>query len=145
MTATVSDKAGNPASADHGWRWTSLRRISPLIPSQAMTYQRHRTWSGACHQRNQHGRGAGDVVTVNLNGKNYTTTLDVPVTGASAFRRWMSRRWQREPDHYRQPERSRGQQRQHYPYVTVDLSGPMLTISTVSGDDTLIMRRKPRI
>ncbi len=89
VTATVSDKAGNPASADHALRWTLPRRISPLTPSRAMTSSRYRTRAGAGGERHQHGRGGSDVVTVSLNGKNYTTTLDASVTGTSVSRRQM--------------------------------------------------------
>ena len=36
------------------------------------------------------GGEAGDVITITLNSKTYTTTLDAPATGASAFRQQTS-------------------------------------------------------
>lgn len=95
VTATVSDKAGNPASADHALAVDVTAPdltinivagddiINTIEHGQALVVSGTST-----------GAAAGDVVTVNLNGKNYTTTLDAPVTGAWVFRRLMSRRWQ---------------------------------------------------
>ncbi|MEJ1812907.1 Ig-like domain-containing protein, partial [Escherichia coli] len=81
---------------------------------------------------------AGDVVTVTLNGKNYTTTLDasgnwsvgIPAadvtalaTGSQIITASLSDR--------------AGNSDSATHNVTVDLSGPTLTINTVSGDDII--------
>ncbi|EII4853565.1 Ig-like domain-containing protein [Escherichia coli] len=84
------------------------------------------------------GAAAGDVVTVTLNGKNYTTTLDafgnwsvgIPAadvtalaTGSQTITASLSDR--------------AGNSDSTTHNVTVDLSGPTLTISTVSDDDII--------
>ncbi|EMA4625137.1 Ig-like domain-containing protein [Escherichia coli] len=84
------------------------------------------------------GAAAGDVVTVNLNGKNYTTTLDasgnwsvgIPAgdvtalaTGSQTITASLSDR--------------AGNSDSATHNVTVDLSGPTLTVNTVSGDDII--------
>ena len=77
VTATVSDKAGNPASADHA---LAVDVTSPDLTINtvagdgiinAIEHGQALVVSGTST-----GAAAGDVVTVNLNGKNYTTTLD---------------------------------------------------------------------
>lgn len=84
------------------------------------------------------GAEPGDVVTVTLNGKNYTTTLDasgnwsvgIPAadvtalaTGSQTITASLSDR--------------AGNSDSTTHDVTVDLSGPTLTINTVSGDDII--------
>ncbi len=93
------------------------------------------------------GAAAGDVVTVTLNGKNYTTTLDasgnwsvgIPAadvtalaTGSQTITASLSDR--------------AGNSDSTTHDVTVDLSGPKCSPLTPSPAMTLlIMRRKPRI
>ncbi|VDZ04878.1 adhesin for cattle intestine colonization [Escherichia coli] len=117
VTATVSDKAGNPASADHALAVDvtapdlTINTIAGDDIINAIEHGQALVVSGTST-----GAAAGDVVTVNLNGKNYTTTLDasgnwsVGHSGGGC-----DGTGNRKPDHYRQPERSRGQQRQRYP------------------------------
>ncbi|EMV6554338.1 Ig-like domain-containing protein, partial [Escherichia coli] len=77
VTATVSDKAGNLASADHA---LAVDVIAPDLTINtvagddiinAIEHGQALVVSGTST-----GAAAGDVVTVTLNGKNYTTTLD---------------------------------------------------------------------
>ncbi|HHV1787444.1 TPA: BapA-related adhesin SiiEA [Escherichia coli] len=77
VTATVSDKAGNPASADHALAVDvtapdlTINTIAGDDIINAIEHGQALVVSGTST-----GAAAGDVVTVNLNGKNYTTTLD---------------------------------------------------------------------
>ncbi len=139
VTASVSDKAGNPASADHA---LAVDVIAPDLTINtiagddiinAIEHGQALVISGTST-----GAAAGDVVTVNLNGKNYTTTLDasgnwsvgIPAvdvtalaTGSQTITASLSDR--------------AGNSDSTTHNVTVDLSGPTLTISTVSGDDII--------
>ncbi|GCJ43156.1 hypothetical protein BvCmsA119A_03880 [Escherichia coli] len=77
VTATVSDKAGNPASADHALAVDitapdlTINTVAGDDIINAIEHGQALVISGTST-----GAAAGDVVTVNLNGKNYTTTLD---------------------------------------------------------------------
>uniref|UniRef100_UPI0035E43EC1 beta strand repeat-containing protein n=1 Tax=Escherichia marmotae TaxID=1499973 RepID=UPI0035E43EC1 len=139
VTATVSDKAGNPASADHALAVDvtapdlTINTVAGDDIINAIEHGQALVVSGTST-----GAAAGDVVTVNLNGKNYTTTLDasgnwsvgIPAadvtalaTGSQTITASLSDR--------------AGNSDSTTHDVTVDLSGPTLTINTVSGDDII--------
>ncbi len=139
VTATVSDKAGNPASADHALAVDvtapdlTINTVAGDDIINAIEHGQALVVSGTST-----GAAAGDVVTVNLNGKNYTTTLDasgnwsvgIPVadvtalsTGSQTITASLSDR--------------AGNSDSTTHDVTVDLSGPTLSINTVSGDDII--------
>ncbi|HAM5329010.1 TPA: Ig-like domain-containing protein [Escherichia coli] len=139
VTATVSDKAGNPASADHALAVDvtapdlTINTVSGDDIINAIEHGQALVVSGIST-----GAEPGDVVTVTLNGKNYTTTLDasgnwsvgIPAgdvtalaTGSQTITASLSDR--------------AGNSDSTTHDVTVDLSGPTLTISTVSGDDII--------
>ena len=139
VTATVSDKAGNPASADHALAVDvtapdlTINTVAGDDIINAIEHGQALVVSGTST-----GAAAGDVVTVSLNGKNYTTTLDasgnwnvgIPAadvtalaTGSQTITASLSDR--------------AGNSDSATHNVTVDLSGPTLTISIVSGDDII--------
>ncbi|MHD0467969.1 BapA-related adhesin SiiEA [Escherichia coli] len=139
VTATVSDKAGNPASADHALAVDvtapdlTINTVAGDDIINAIEHGQALVVSGTST-----GAAAGDVVTVTLNGKNYTTTLDasgnwtvgIPAadvtalaTGSQTITASLSDR--------------AGNSDSTTHNVTVDLSGPTLTISTVSDDDII--------
>ncbi|HBA9120291.1 TPA: Ig-like domain-containing protein [Escherichia coli] len=139
VTATVSDKAGNPASADHALAVDvtapdlTINTVAGDDIINAIEHGQALVVSGTST-----GAAAGDVVTVNLNGKNYTTTLDasgnwsvgIPAgdvtalaTGSQTITASLSDR--------------AGNSDSTTHNVTVDLSGPTLTVNTVSGDDII--------
>ncbi|HEI3730482.1 TPA: Ig-like domain-containing protein [Escherichia coli] len=139
VTATVSDKAGNPASADHALAVDvtapdlTINTVAGDDIINAIEHGQALVVSGTST-----GAAAGDVVTVSLNGKNYTTTLDasgnwsvgIPAadvtalaTGSQTITASLSDR--------------AGNSDSTTHDVTVDLSGPTLTINTVSGDDII--------
>ncbi|EMU6253444.1 TPA: Ig-like domain-containing protein [Escherichia coli O11:H5] len=139
VTATVSDKAGNSASADHALAVDvtapdlTINTVAGDDIINAIEHGQALVVSGTST-----GAAAGDVVTVTLNGKNYTTTLDasgnwsvgIPAadvtalaTGSQTITASLSDR--------------AGNSDSTTHNVTVDLSGPTLTINTVSGDDII--------
>ncbi|ERE10973.1 bacterial Ig-like domain family protein [Escherichia coli 08BKT77219] len=139
VTATMSDKAGNPASADHALVVDitapdlTINTVAGDDIINAIEHGQALVVSGTST-----GAAAGDVVTVTLNGKNYTTTLDasgnwsvgIPAadvtalaTGSQTITASLSDR--------------AGNSDSTTHDVTVDLSGPTLTINTVSGDDII--------
>ncbi len=139
VTATVSDKAGNPANADYSLAVDitapdlTINTVAGDDIINAIEHGQALVVSGTST-----GAAAGDVVTVNLNGKNYTTTLDasgnwsvgIPAadvtalaTGSQTITASLSDR--------------AGNSDSTTHNVTVDLSGPTLTINTVSGDDII--------
>ncbi|EFD0563900.1 Ig-like domain-containing protein [Escherichia coli] len=134
VTATVSDKAGNPASADHALAVDvtapdlTINTVAGDDIINAIEHGQALVVSGTST-----GAAAGDVVTVSLNGKNYTTTLDasgnwsvgIPAadvtalaTGSQTITASLSDR--------------AGNSDSTTHDVTVDLSGPTLTISGTS-------------
>ncbi|HAM3272426.1 TPA: Ig-like domain-containing protein [Escherichia coli] len=139
VTATVSDKAGNLASADHALAVDvtapdlTINTVAGDDIINAIEHGQALVVSGTST-----GAEPGDVVTVTLNGKNYTTTLDasgnwsvgIPAadvtalaTGSQTITASLSDR--------------AGNSDSTTHNVTVDLSGPTLTISIVSGDDII--------
>ena len=139
VTATVSDKAGNPASADHALAVDitapdlTINTVAGDDIINAIEHGQALVVSGTST-----GAEPGDVVTVTLNGKNYTTTLDasgnwsvgIPAadvtaltTGSQTITASLSDR--------------AGNSDSTTHNVTVDLSGPTLTVNTVSGDDII--------
>ncbi|EPC6220592.1 BapA-related adhesin SiiEA [Escherichia coli] len=139
VTASVSDKAGNPESADHALAVDvtapdlTINTVSGDDIINAIEHGQALVVSGIST-----GAEPGDVVTVTLNGKNYTTTLDasgnwsvgIPAadvtalaTGSQTITASLSDR--------------AGNSDSTTHNVTVDLSGPTLTISIVSGDDII--------
>ncbi|HFI9209109.1 TPA: Ig-like domain-containing protein [Escherichia coli] len=139
VTATVSDKAGNQASADHALAVDitapdlTINTVAGDDIINAIEHGQALVVSGTST-----GAAASDVVTVTLNGKNYTTTLDasgnwsvgIPAadvtalaTGSQTITASLSDR--------------AGNSDSTTHDVTVDLSGPTLSISTVSGDDII--------
>ncbi|ENF0105106.1 Ig-like domain-containing protein [Escherichia coli] len=139
VSASVSDKAGNPASADHALAVDvtapdlTINTVAGDDIINAIEHGQALVVSGTST-----GAAAGDVVTVTLNGKNYTTTLDasgnwtvgIPAadvtalaTGSQTITASLSDR--------------AGNSDSTTHNVTVDLSGPTLTINTVSDDDII--------
>ena len=125
-------QSGNPASADHALAVDvtapdlTINTVAGDDIINAIEHGQALVVSGTST-----GAAAGDVVTVNLNGKTTPPRWTPPVTGAWVFRRRMSRHWQ--PVARPSPpawERSRGATATTTTHdVTVDLSGPTLTIS----------------
>ena len=139
VTATVSDKAGNLASADHALAVDVIApdlTINTVAGDDIINAIEH--GQALVITGTSTGAEPGDVVTVTLNGKNYTTTLDdsgnwsvgIPAadvtalaTGSQTITASLSDR--------------AGNSDSTTHYVTVDLSCPTLTINTVSGDDII--------
>ncbi len=77
VSASVSDKAGNPASANHGLAVDltvpalTINTVSGDDIINAAEHGQALVISGSST-----GGEAGDVITVTLNSKTYTTTLD---------------------------------------------------------------------
>ncbi|WP_112979353.1 BapA-related adhesin SiiEA [Escherichia coli] len=139
VTATVSDKAGNPASADHALAVDvtapdlTINTVAGDDIINAIEHGQALVVSGTST-----GAAAGDVVTVTLNGKNYTTTLDasgnwtvgIPAADVTALATGSQTITASLSDHAGNSDSTTHN-------VTVDLSGPTLTISTVSDDDII--------
>ncbi|HDB9912089.1 TPA: Ig-like domain-containing protein [Escherichia coli] len=139
VTATVSDKAGNPASADHALAVDvtapdlTINTVAGDDIINAIEHGQALVVSGTST-----GAAAGDVVTVTLNGKNYTTTLDasgnwsvgIPAADVSALATGSQTITASLSDRAGNSDSTTHD-------VTVDLSGPTLTINTVSGDDII--------
>ncbi|MEF4326083.1 Ig-like domain-containing protein [Escherichia coli] len=139
VTATVSDKAGNPASADHALAVDvtapdlTINTVAGDDIINAIEHGQALVVSGTST-----GAAAGDVVTVTLNGKNYTTTLDasgnwsvgIPAADVTALAIGSQTITASLSDRAGNSDSTTHD-------VTVDLSGPTLTINTVSGDDII--------
>ncbi len=139
VTATVSDKAGNPASADHALVVDitapdlTINTVAGDDIINAIEHGQALVVSGTST-----GAAAGDVVTVTLNGKNYTTTLDasgnwsvgIPAADVTALATGSQTITASLNDRAGNSDSTTHD-------VTVDLSGPTLTINTVSGDDII--------
>ena len=139
VSATVNDKAGNPGSASHN---LAVDTTAPVLTIN--TVAGDDIINDAEHAQalvisgTSTGGEAGDVVSVVLNGKTYTTTLDasgnwsvgVPAadvaalgSGAQTITASVSDRAGNSDDASRT--------------VTVSLSAPVISINTIAGDDVI--------
>lgn len=95
VTATVSDKAGNLASADHALAVDVIApdlTINTVAGDDIINAIEH--GQALVITGTSTGAEPGDVVTVTLNGKTTPPRWTPPVTGVLAFRRQMLRHWQ---------------------------------------------------
>ncbi|HAN4430019.1 TPA: Ig-like domain-containing protein [Escherichia coli] len=139
VSATVNDKAGNPGSASHN---LAVDTTAPVLTIN--TVAGDDIINDAEHAQalvisgTSTGGEAGDVVSVVLNGKTYTSTLDasgnwsvgVPAadvaalgSGAQTITASVSDRAGNSDDASRT--------------VTVSLSAPVISINTIAGDDVI--------
>ena len=139
VSATVNDKAGNPGSASHN---LAIDTTAPVLTIN--TVAGDDIINDAEHAQalvisgTSSGGEAGDVVSVVLNGKTYTTTLDasgnwsvgVPAadvtalgSGAQTITASVSDRAGNSDDASRT--------------VTVSLTAPVIGINTIAGDDVI--------
>ncbi|HFG3507735.1 TPA: Ig-like domain-containing protein [Escherichia coli] len=139
VSATVNDKAGNPGSASHN---LAVDTTAPVLTIN--TVAGDDIINDAEHAQalvisgTSTGGEAGDVVSVVLNGKTYTTTLDtsgnwsvgVPAadvaalsSGAQTITASVSDRAGNSDDASRT--------------VTVNLTAPAISINTIAGDDVI--------
>ncbi|MBK4554532.1 Ig-like domain-containing protein [Enterobacter hormaechei] len=139
ITAAVQDKAGNPASAD---RDVLVDTTVPQLTINAVSDDD--VINSAEHAQalivtgSVTGAAAGDVVTVTINNKDYTATLDasgkwnvgVPAADVSALTAG---------DHTITAALTdkAGNSNSTTHEVEVNLTAPVLTIDTVSGDDVI--------
>ncbi|HFQ8716131.1 Ig-like domain-containing protein [Enterobacter hormaechei] len=139
ITAAVADKAGNPASADRDVL------VDSTVPQLTInTVSDDDVINSAEHAQalivtgSVTGAAAGDVVTVTINNKDYTATLDasgrwsvgVPAADVSALTAG---------DHTITAALTdkAGNSNSTTHEVEVNLTAPVLTIDTVSGDDVI--------
>ncbi|KKA55340.1 type 1 secretion target domain-containng protein [Enterobacter roggenkampii] len=139
ISAAVSDKAGNPASADRDVL------VDTTVPQLTIhTVSDDDVINSAEHAQalivtgSVTGAAAGDVVTVTLNGKSYTATLDasgnwsvgVPAADVTALTAGDYTITAALTD-------KAGNSNSATHGVAVNLTAPGLTIDTVSGDDVI--------
>ncbi|MGU9932022.1 Ig-like domain-containing protein [Enterobacter asburiae] len=139
ISAAVSDKAGNPASADRDVL------VDTTVPQLTInTVSDDDVINSAEHAQalivtgSVTGASAGDVVTVTLNGKSYTATLDasgnwsvgVPAADVTALAAGDYTITAALTD-------KAGNSNSATHGVEVNLTAPVLTIDTVSGDDVI--------
>ena len=139
ISAAVSDKAGNPASADRDVL------VDTTVPQLTIhTVSDDDVINSAEHVQalivtgSVTGAAAGDVVTVTLNGKSYTATLDasgnwsvgVPAADVTALAAGDYTITAALTD-------KAGNSNSATHGVAVNLTAPGLTIDTVSGDDVI--------
>ncbi|HCM9673079.1 TPA: Ig-like domain-containing protein [Enterobacter roggenkampii] len=139
ISAAVSDKAGNPASADRDVL------VDTTVPQLTIhTVSDDNVINSAEHVQalivtgSVTGAAAGDVVTVTLNGKSYTATLDasgnwsvgVPAADVTALAAGDYTITAALTD-------KAGNSNSATHGVAVNLTAPGLTIDTVSGDDVI--------
>ncbi|NZB24106.1 BapA-related adhesin SiiEA [Escherichia coli] len=139
VSATVNDKAGTPGSASHNLAvdtTASVLTINTVAGDDIINDAEHA--QALVISGTSTGGEAGDVVSVVLNGKTYTTTLDasgnwsvgVPAadvaalgSGAQTITASVSDRAGNSDDASRT--------------VTVSLSAPVISINTIAGDDVI--------
>ncbi|HCM9192379.1 TPA: Ig-like domain-containing protein [Enterobacter cloacae subsp. dissolvens] len=139
ISAAVSDKAGNPATADRDVL------VDTTVPQLTInTVSDDDVINSAEHAQalivtgSVTGAAAGDVVTVTLNGKSYTATLDasgnwsvgVPAADVTALAAGDYTITAALTD-------KAGNSNSATHGVEVNLTAPVLTIDTVSGDDVI--------
>ena len=139
ITAAVSDKAGNPASADRDVL------VDTTVPQLTInTVSDDDVINSAEHAQalivtgSVTGAAAGDVVTVTINNKNYTATLDasgnwsvgVPAADVNALTAGDYTIRAALTD-------KAGNSNSTTHDVEVNLTAPVLTIDVISGDDVI--------
>ncbi|MCO7356713.1 Ig-like domain-containing protein [Enterobacter hormaechei] len=139
ITAAVADKAGNPASADRDVL------VDTTVPQLTInTVSDDDVINSAEHAQalivtgSVTGAAAGDVVTVTINNKDYTATLDtsgrwsvgVPAADVSALAAGDYTITAALTD-------KAGNSNSTTHEVEVNLTAPVLTIDTVTGDDVI--------
>ncbi|MEY7871644.1 Ig-like domain-containing protein [Enterobacter roggenkampii] len=139
ISAAVSDKAGNPASADRDVLvdttvpQLTIRTVSDDDVINSVEHAQALIVTGSVT-----GAAAGDVVTVTLNNKSYTATLDasgnwsvgVPAADVTALTAGDYTITAALTD-------KAGNSNSATHGVAVNLTAPGLTIDTVSGDDVI--------
>ncbi|HCT3169407.1 TPA: Ig-like domain-containing protein [Enterobacter asburiae] len=139
ISAAVSDKAGNPASADRDVLVDTTvpqLTINPVSDDGVINSAEHA--QALIVTGSVTGAAAGDVVTVTLNGKSYTATLDasgnwsvgVPAADVTALAAGDYTITAALTD-------KAGNSNSATHGVEVNLTAPVLTIDTVSGDDVI--------
>ncbi|KNC09351.1 hypothetical protein AC791_11880 [Klebsiella sp. RIT-PI-d] len=139
ITAAVSDKAGNPASADRDVLVdTTVPQvtINPVSGDNVINSAEH--GQALIVTGSVTGAAAGDVVTVTINNKNYTATLDaagnwiigVPAADVSALTAGDYTITAALTD-------KAGNSNSATHDVEVNLTAPVLTIDTLSDDDVI--------
>ncbi|WP_159514112.1 MULTISPECIES: Ig-like domain-containing protein [Enterobacter] len=139
ISAAVSDKAGNPASADRDVLVDTTvpqLTINPVSEDDVINSAEHA--QALIVTGSVTGAAAGDVVTVTLNGKSYTATLDasgnwsvgVPAADVTALAAGDYTITAALTD-------KAGNSNSATHGVEVNLTAPVLTIDTVSGDDVI--------
>ncbi|KDW72849.1 bacterial Ig-like domain family protein [Escherichia coli 1-392-07_S1_C1] len=139
VSATVNDKAGNPGSPSHNLAVDTtapVLTINTVVGDDIINDAEHA--QALVISGTSTGGEAGDVVSVVLNGKTYTTTLDasgnwsvgVPAadvaalgSGAQTITASVSDRAGNSDDASRT--------------VTVSLTAPVISINTIAGDDVI--------
>ncbi len=139
ISAAVSDKAGNPASADRDVLVdTTVPQLTINIVSDDDVINSAEHAQALIVTGSVTGAAAGDVVTVTLNGKSYTATLDasgnwsvgVPAADVTALAAGDYTITAALTD-------KAGNSNSATHGVEVNLTAPVLTIDTVSGDDVI--------
>ncbi|EHN8891496.1 Ig-like domain-containing protein [Enterobacter hormaechei] len=139
ITAAVSDKAGNPASADRDVLVdTTVPQLTINTVSDDDVINSTEHAQALIVTGSVTGAAAGDVVTVTVNNKDYTATLNasgkwsvgVPAADVSALTAG---------DHTITAALTdkAGNSNSTTHEVEVNLTAPVLTIDTVSGDDVI--------
>ena len=139
VSATVNDKAGNPGSASHN---LAIDTTAPVLTIN--TVAGDDIINDAEHAQalvisgTSSGGEAGDVVSVVLNGKTYTTTLDasgnwsvgVPAADVTALGSGVQTITASVSDRA-------GNSDDASRTVTVSLTAPVIGINTIAGDDVI--------
>ncbi len=142
LTATVNDKAGNPASTTHNLAvdlTVPVLTINTIADDDIINAAEH--GQALVISGSSTGGEAGDVVTVTLNSKTYTTTLDasgnwsvgVPAADVTALGSGSQTVTASVTD-------AAGNSDSETHTVTVNLTAPTIginTIATVAGDDII--------
>ncbi|MEP8123542.1 Ig-like domain-containing protein [Enterobacter cloacae] len=139
ITAAVADKAGNPALADRDVLVdTTVQQLTINTVSDDDVINSAEHAQALIVTGSVTGAAAGDVVTVTINNKDYTATLDasgrwsvgVPAADVSALTAG---------DHTITAALTdkAGNSNSTTHEVEVNLTAPVLTIDTVSGDDVI--------
>ena len=139
VSATVNDKAGNPGSASHNLAVDTtapVLTINTVVGDDIINDAEHA--QALVISGTSTGGEAGDVVSVVLNGKTYTTTLDasgnwsvgVPAADVAALGSGAQTITASVSDRAGNSDNASRT-------VTVSLTAPVISINTIAGDDVI--------